>query len=106
MTVSRSGQTRRPCTQISSPVFPMTVTSASGLAASTPRKNRAPPIPPASAVILMEVILSSFSERCLVECALLGPNCQNYPKQREIDKISRIFLKKAGFVGIWLDVVE
>ncbi len=32
ITVSRSGQTRRPCTQMSSPVLPMTVISASGRA--------------------------------------------------------------------------
>src|SRR4051812_856490 len=51
ITVSRSGQMRRPNSVRSSPVFPITVTSASGSAASRPRRNRAPPTPPASTVI-------------------------------------------------------
>ena len=51
MTVSRSGQTRRPNSVMSSPVLPMTVISASGAARSSPRRKRAPPMPPASAVI-------------------------------------------------------
>jgi len=51
ITVSRSGQTRSPWTHRSSPVLPITVTSASGTARRRPRRKRAPPMPPASAVI-------------------------------------------------------
>src|SRR5258708_220835 len=41
MTRSRSGQTRRPCSVMSSPVLPMTVTWASGSAATRPRSKPA-----------------------------------------------------------------
>src|ERR1700684_3984705 len=51
MTVSRSGQTRSPNSVMSSPVFPMTVISASGAASFRPRRNRAAPTPPASTVM-------------------------------------------------------
>src|SRR5688572_10418515 len=49
ITVSRSGQTRRPNSVMSSPVLPMTVTSVGSpaVARSRPRRNRAPPMPPA-----------------------------------------------------------
>jgi hypothetical protein len=63
MTVSRSGQTRSPCRVMSSAVFPTTVSSASMPAERTwwrrPRRNRAPPTPPASAVMRMPGILSA-----------------------------------------------
>src|SRR5690349_3720713 len=48
ITVSRSGQIRRPCKVTSSPVLTSAVISASGTAARTPRRNRAPPMPPAT----------------------------------------------------------
>ncbi len=55
MTVSRSGQTRRPWTQMSSPVLTMTVISAGAASCSTrcrsPRRNRLPPMPPARTVM-------------------------------------------------------
>ena len=50
ITESRSGQTRRPNTEMSSPVLTTAVISSSGSAARTPRRKRAPPIPPASTV--------------------------------------------------------
>src|SRR6266536_4765998 len=51
MTLSRSGQMRRPCSVMSSPVFTTAVMSSSGRAARTPRRKRAPPMPPARTVI-------------------------------------------------------
>src|ERR1700733_6129527 len=51
MTVSRSGQTRRPNSVMSSPVLPTTVISASGAASFRPGRKRAAPTPPASTVI-------------------------------------------------------
>ncbi len=60
MTVSRSGQTFRPCTHQSSPVLAMTVTSASAatpgrppvaMPCKSPWRKRAPPTPPDSTVI-------------------------------------------------------
>ena len=71
ITVSRSGHTRRPKSQMSSPVLPMTVTVASRRSGESdvrrwwrrPRVNRAPPIPPASTVMRMAVILSSGRTR-------------------------------------------
>ena len=60
MTVSRSGQTLRPCTQMSSAVLATTVTSASlatpgsrpsRMPCRRPRRNFAPPIPPDRTVI-------------------------------------------------------
>src|SRR5947209_7627787 len=56
ITVSRSGQTRRPCRVMSSPVFTMAVISASGSTCRSPRRKRAPPIPPASATIRMRPV--------------------------------------------------
>ena len=57
ITVSRSGQIRSPNKVMSSPVLPTTVTSlltvespsSADSAMSKPRRNRAPPMPPASA---------------------------------------------------------
>src|SRR3954452_20701252 len=62
MSVSRSGQTRRPKRVVSSAVLPITVISAGSSppgpyvgsparSSRRPRRKRAPPIPPASAVI-------------------------------------------------------
>ena len=53
ITVSRSGQTFSPNRWMSSPVLPMTVMSASGAACLRPRRNRAPPIPPARTTMRM-----------------------------------------------------
>src|SRR3712207_7424576 len=70
ITVSRSGQIRRPCNVTSSPVLTTTVISASGAAARTPRRNRAPPVPPASTTICTKDIvpdrhLSTVPRACL-----------------------------------------
>ncbi len=55
MTVSRSGHTRMPNSQMSSAVLPMTVISSSGaFAARRPWRNLAPPTPPDSTVIFMD----------------------------------------------------
>src|SRR3954464_11989100 len=54
MTLSRSGQMRRPCRVTSSPVLTTAVMSSSGHAARTPRRNRAPPMPPARTAILTQ----------------------------------------------------
>ncbi len=53
ITVSRSGQTFSPKRWMSSPVLPMTVMSASGAARFRPRRNRAPPMPPARTTMRM-----------------------------------------------------
>src|SRR5690348_7458075 len=60
MTVSRSGQTRRPNSVMSSPVFPMTVISAAGAAWRRPRRKRAAPTPPASTVMRITVKCGRF----------------------------------------------
>ena len=60
ITVSRSGQTRRPNSVMSSPVFPMTVISASGAARRRPRRKRAAPTPPASTVMRITVKCGRF----------------------------------------------
>src|SRR3984885_12268521 len=57
ITESRSGQTRRPKRVMSSAVLPMTVIVALGAAASRPRRKRAAPMPPASTVIRMGLII-------------------------------------------------
>src|SRR5215469_11837690 len=57
MTVSRSGQTWRPNGVKSSPVLPITVISASGTAARSPRRNLAAPTPPARTVMRMLAVL-------------------------------------------------
>src|SRR6266511_1553974 len=49
VTVSRSGQTRSPWNQSSSPVFTTTVMSSGATTWTSPRRNRAAPTPPASA---------------------------------------------------------
>src|SRR5690348_13774093 len=49
MQVSRSGQMRRPCSQMSSPTLTTAVTSTPGNA-RTPSRKRAPPTPPTSTV--------------------------------------------------------
>src|SRR3954454_21290123 len=54
ITESRSGQMRRPCSVTSSPVLTTAVISSSGHAARTPRRNRAPPMPPAKTAILTQ----------------------------------------------------
>ncbi len=63
ITVSRSGQTRRPNSQMSSAVLPMTVTSASSAAEAAydnnPRRKRAAPMPPAGTTIRMPQILAN-----------------------------------------------
>lgn len=58
ITVSRSGQTFSPKRWMSSPVLPMTVMSASGTARFRPRRNRAPPMPPARTTMRMGASLS------------------------------------------------
>src|SRR5271157_1705056 len=60
ITVSRSGQTRRPNKVMSSPVFPTTVISASGAARFRPRRKRAAPTPPASTVMRITVSVAGF----------------------------------------------
>src|SRR3712207_8086324 len=57
MTVSRSGQIRRPCIVTSSPVLTTVVTRASGAAVRRPARNRAPPTPPARKTICTKVIV-------------------------------------------------
>src|SRR5689334_1806424 len=57
ITVSRSGQIRRPCRVTSSPVLTTAVTVADGAAERTPRRKRAPPTPPASTTICTKPIL-------------------------------------------------
>src|SRR5665811_653280 len=56
ITVSRSGHTLRPCSQMSSAVLAITVTSVSALEAARrcnkPSTKRAPPTPPDSTVTL------------------------------------------------------
>src|SRR4051812_24609797 len=53
MTVSRSGDTWRPCSSRSSPVFTMTVRRASSPSSANPSAMRAPPNPPAITTTLV-----------------------------------------------------
>src|ERR1700741_1668430 len=55
MTVSRSGEIRRPQTSVSSPVLPMTVSSACGTHVARPRMSLAAPVPPASVTTRISV---------------------------------------------------
>src|SRR5215469_3704383 len=64
MTVSRSGQTCRPNGVKSSPVLPITVTSASGTVARRPRRNLAAPTPPARTVMRMHRVLQLRRPGC------------------------------------------
>src|SRR2546430_1624829 len=75
MQVSRSGQIRRPCSQMSSPVFTIAVTpcsdgpapiAGSPSAAFTPSRNRAPPTPPTITTTFMAAILSPQPEEEVV----------------------------------------
>src|SRR5215212_1618878 len=73
MTVSRSGQIRSPCSVTSSPVF-----SAPGMADLTPRRNRAPPVPPASTTICTKDILPDRQlSTVLRACRGLGRDLTN-----------------------------
>src|SRR5262245_530697 len=55
MTVSRSGEMWRPQTSVSSPVLPMTVSSACGTHVARPRISLAAPVPPASVTTRISV---------------------------------------------------
>src|SRR3954454_21933309 len=70
ITESRSGQMRRPCSVTSSPVLTTAVISSSGHAARTPRRNRAPPMPPARTAILTQPNLrhAEFGFAAAQEC--------------------------------------
>ena len=61
-TVSRSGDTCRPCGSTSSPTLPTTTTSAAGTTSTMPCRKRAPPTPPASTV-MGESSIAAYHDR-------------------------------------------
>ncbi len=78
ITVSRSGQIRSPCIVTSSPVLTTAVIDASGTAARTPRRNRAPPVPPASTTICTkDMVPDRQLSTVLRACRGLGQHLTN-----------------------------
>src|SRR5450759_3201215 len=66
MTVSISGQTRLPETQISSPVFAITVNCFLGQRLSSPRSNFGVPVPPDSnSKAFLRVCSKFYSNKCV-----------------------------------------